>query len=754
MRFVIMCLLFAAASAQSASYPRLAFDPMAGRNTGNVHLAAELRALSLVSGESVLVGTAQQPAPGSSGPVSATHSLAHLVHLDASGNAVNIQCCISGGVYQSYEVFGGTGNTIPHDAALDPRGNVWIVGTTDSDDFPLVGALVTQKAAYQITGFVAEIDPVAGKLLFSSYFGGTKDPAGGSGTAELNALGFDAQGNVYVAGDSNQSDFPATLPVLGTPGPVTPIGPDTYDVTYGFVAKLAAPSNASPALVWSVPLGGNKPACRSAVATSVCDANSAFTDPLALAVDALGNVTLSGTTDDVDYPISAGAFQGACNCDYGIETGFVSRIAADGKSLLWSTYVGTNSLSLLADVADACGTVPSSISQDSAGNVLVAGTTCGPFPVSAGALQTSRSKTIQEHGAPDGFAAKLSPDGATLLAATYLGGQSGSQIAGLALDGSGNLWVGGTTASPDFPSLAGMPAFGNDFLVELSSDFSTAQRLYRMPTGAISAPPAFDSSSNAVVLSATGVALRLDPSSAFSGNAIFAISNAAVLTSQAGLGPAQLSTILGVGLGPAAGAAGAPDAGGAFPTQLAGVQVLIDGAPAPLLYASANQINFQATNFLLLGQPATLEVVTPAGTLGPYPLNYVPTVGVLRNPATGGAAALNQDYSVNSPSNPAAPGSILMLYATVSSAVPGYLPVGAVASTAASIQDTSAALLVTAFGPIPQIVFYAGTAPGLINGVVQINVQLPTNLAGPYNLTVSAPELGVSDTVEVFSAVN
>ena len=100
----------------------------------------------------------------------------------------------------------GHGNSTIAGAAIDASGNFWIVGETDSDDFPLVRELFGQKAAYQKTGFVAKLDPNF-NILFSTFLGG--QPALGQTNALCVAL--DSGGNAWVVGNTNDPNFPLGL---------------------------------------------------------------------------------------------------------------------------------------------------------------------------------------------------------------------------------------------------------------------------------------------------------------------------------------------------------------------------------------------------------------------------------------------------------------------------------------------------------------------------------------------------------------
>src|SRR5262245_22015416 len=130
---------------------------------------------------------------------------------------------------------------------------------------------------------------------------------------------------------------------------------------------------------------------------------SSFEDDRAIDVAVTDDsVYICGLTNGDDYPISASAFDRRRGGDY---DAFVMRVGRDGR-LIWSTYLGSPGMD------SATG-----IDVDDEGNVYVVGTTSNAaFPTTPGALRT------QFAGSSEGFAAKLSPDGTTLLYATFVGG--------------------------------------------------------------------------------------------------------------------------------------------------------------------------------------------------------------------------------------------------------------------------------------------------------------------------------------------
>jgi hypothetical protein len=247
------------------------------------------------------------------------------------------------------------------------------------------------------------IDPT---LVYSSLFGGSMGDY-------ANAIAVDAAGNTYVAGYTFAADFPTT------PGGFqTSFGPTFFQATRAFVAKL---NPGGTALVYATYLGGS----------GVDRAN-------ALAVDAAGDVYVTGSTQSPDFPTTAGAFQ----TTYGKVSGtdaFVTELDPTGATLLFSSYLRGSQGS---DSAQG-------IAVDPAGNAYVAGfTSSGDFPTTAGAFQT----ILQ--GMRNAFVTQVNATGSALVYSTFLGG--GDDTAnGITVDGTGNAYVAGSTTSANFPTTVG-----------------------------------------------------------------------------------------------------------------------------------------------------------------------------------------------------------------------------------------------------------------------------------------------------------
>jgi uncharacterized protein (TIGR03437 family) len=191
--------------------------------------------------------------------------------------------------------------------------------------------------------------------------------------------------------------------------------------------------------------------------------------------------------------------------------------------------------------------------------------------------------------------------------------------------------------------------------------------------------------------------------------------------------PGELISLYGSGLGPKNAASAQVASDGRIATQLAGTRVLFEGIAAPVLYASDGRVN-TVIPFTMYGYPSVRVQVEYNGALSDVaPLTMsesAPFVFTGPDPGTGSPVAIviNQDGSVNSPSKPAAAGSIITMYGsgfgrTTPEGVDGRL---AAAPLPKPVLPVSATL-----GSLPATVLYAGDASGLVEGIVQLNIQLP-----------------------------
>ena len=270
------------------------------------------------------------------------------------------------------------------------------------------------------------IDPT---IAYSTYLGGS-----GQYGDSAEAIAVDAGGNAYVTGYTSSADFPVTSGALQTT-----IKSSEWNV---FVTKMAA---SGAKLVYSTYLGG-----------SGCESASA------IALDSSGNAYVTGFTTSADFPVTSGAFQATLKSTYG--NAFVTKIAANGAKLVYSTYLGGG----LGDSASA-------IDVDTGGNAYVTGfSSSSDFPVTSGAFQTSLKAT--RLGSGNAFVTEFASGGASLIYSTYLGGGVNDTGCAIAVDASGNAYVTGQSSSKDFPvtpgafqaTLNATGSAGNAFITELA----------------------------------------------------------------------------------------------------------------------------------------------------------------------------------------------------------------------------------------------------------------------------------------------
>jgi hypothetical protein len=158
-------------------------------------------------------------------------------------------------------------------------------------------------------------------------------------------------------------------------------------------------------------------------------------DAFGIAIDNSGNAYVTGQTASTDFPTVAGAYSTSKVGGFDV---FVSKIATDGSSLIYSTYIGSDG----NDSGNA-------IAVDGSGNAFVAGGTTLPsstnFPTTNGAFQTAF-----QGGNVDAFVLELASSGGSLVFSTYLGGNGDDVANGIAIDTTG-VYVVGSTRSTNFP---------------------------------------------------------------------------------------------------------------------------------------------------------------------------------------------------------------------------------------------------------------------------------------------------------------
>lgn len=213
--------------------------------------------------------------------------------------------------------------------------------------------------------------------------------------------------------------------------------------------------------------------------------------------------------------------------------------------------------------------------------------------------------------------------------------------------------------------------------------------------------------------------LKIDPATAGPSRAVAAVANATNGV-RGPIAPGEIVSLFGLGIGPAASAGAQLDADGFLSKTLSGFTVTFNGLPAPLLYVSPGSAT------------AAIAIVTAASSAGVAQVAVTDAApGLVSVSGTGQnqAAALNQDGTPNSPSNPAARGSVSVLYGT---GVGQTSPAGTDGHIAGNPALLPRSTVFAIIGGVGAQVLYAGGAPGLVEGAVQINAVVPDGIApGP-----------------------
>jgi uncharacterized protein (TIGR03437 family) len=199
------------------------------------------------------------------------------------------------------------------------------------------------------------------------------------------------------------------------------------------------------------------------------------------------------------------------------------------------------------------------------------------------------------------------------------------------------------------------------------------------------------------------------------------------------ISPGELVSLFGAAIAPSAAASGVifqPTAAGTVPTTLGGVTVTFNNVLAPLLYVSPTQIN-AVVPYEVAGQ-INVNVVVKVGTVTSAAfqvlvVNTTPAIFALTGNGNGQGAILNQNLTVNGSGNPAAKGSVIVIYATGEGQIVPVPATGAITSGVAPFPKPVANVSLTVGGQAATPVF-VGEAPTLVSGVLQINAIVPTNI--------------------------
>lgn len=283
------------------------------------------------------------------------------------------------------------------DITVDPEGNAYAVGRTDSADFCPAGTPGFDTTyGTNSDGYLFKLDP-DGAYIYCTF-------VGGSDLDFANSVAVGRDGSVYVGGGTFSTDFPLTS--------------GAYDVTHNgvrdaFVMRFNVDNTSQ---LFSTFVGGsNQETVR------------------ALEVDFVGNVYATGWTSSNDFDTTVGAYDTVPNGGF---EGYALKLNPAGDDLLYSTYLGGTNEDRAWGLAynRHYGTV-----------TIVGQTSSDDFPTVNAIDDTHASGN-------DVFMLTLNGDGSDLLFSTYLGGDSEDSAEDIAIGSEGAYYLTGTTNSSDFPT--------------------------------------------------------------------------------------------------------------------------------------------------------------------------------------------------------------------------------------------------------------------------------------------------------------
>ncbi len=302
--------------------------------------------------------------------------------------------------------FGGRGADLL-ERVVWSGGALYLAGQTCSPNFPTNSAAQTSLRG-TCDGFVTKMTGDASAIVYSTYFGGNDFDI-------ITGLAVDASGAAYIGGYTSSIDLPTTANAFSRTcagGCRSSVG----TAEDAFVAKIS-PSGSS--LAFSTYVGGT--------------ADDIVED---LALDAAGQPVIVGSTGSSDYPTTAGAI---ATTRRGLRDAMITKVAADGSHLVFSTYFGGSSYN-----EHALG-----VAVDAAGHTWVVGDTdSGDLPI-LGAFQPSLHASRSGVANGDAFVAELNASGG-LERSSYLGGDGVDTPFSIATDAAG-IFIGGRESSSAFP---------------------------------------------------------------------------------------------------------------------------------------------------------------------------------------------------------------------------------------------------------------------------------------------------------------
>jgi uncharacterized protein (TIGR03437 family) len=618
----------------------------------------------------------------------------------------------------------------PEGVAVDAAGNLYIADDGNARIRKVSNGVIATVAGNGTPGFSGDNGPATSAQL--------ANPLG---------VAADSAGSVYIADRNNHrvrkvsGGVITTVAGNGTPGFSGDNGPATSaELNY---PEGVAVDSAGNVYIADTGNGRIRKVSGGTITTVAGNGSAGFNGdnvpatsaelvPGAVAVDSAGNLYVA---DNYNYRIRQ------------VSNGVITTVAGGGSSL------GDNGPATSAQIG------PYGVAVDSAGNLYI---TDGARvrKVSNGVITTvagNGTGGLSGDNGPAASAELWSPQGVAVYSAgnVYIADTGNSRIR--VLTPSGSL----CTYSVSPVSLQA-PASGGALAINIQAAPSCPWAVTGLPgwialSGA-SAGPTFASVALAVFPNHSGATLTAtvliagipvavtQPAVALAPlPPIRGVVNAASYIVGEAVSPGEMVTLFGPGLGPATAAYAAVDpATGKLATNIGGVQVLFNGTPAPMIYAGSTQVSAVVPYEMASVANPSVWIDFEGQTSNAYQLSAAaaaPGIFAQNAAGSGPGAILNQDNSLNGPGHAAAKGSIVQMFLTGEGQTTPLGSTGAITIvTLPPPQVTPAPVqpIQVSINGQPALYTYAGEAPGMVAGVMQLNVQIPANApSGPLSIAVS-----------------
>ncbi len=616
-------------------------------------------------------------------------------------------------------------------------------------------------------GFLARLDPSGQEILFATYFGGP-------GNETIQQLALDGAGNIYVMGRADATGFPVTpgaaFPTAvadGTPEFLAKLDPQGKVIyaTYAPNVPLAIAASPDGGLV----LGGFY--CE--VVKLAPDGNLAFRKQLGrdgdicqgLAVDPQGNIAVGGHAGfNSTFPSTPDALQpGRSNS----VDGALALLDPQGN-VIYATFLGGSAPTAPANMDGKGETRIDQVAFDADGNLVVTGRTAtADFPVTPGAYQSALRAncsypsssvytgfigTITTYRMDDVFLTRIDRSGTRVLSSTLLGGDCYEYPVGLAVDGDGNAWITGQTDSNPFPQVSSFhagpdPQTYSGFIARIGSKADLLLSSYVPGGGATAVATARDGTSWIGGSTAQGASVNSGgpfpppippPTDAYlahvgtpAAGGLHVTGVGSIFTQQSGpISAGELVRVYLDGFDPGETTNLGWTPSDPLPRALAGIEVRFDGEPAALYAAGPGYVEGIAP-YALKGKSGTVIQATRDGVASTaLHADVRPATLVLYSmdgTGTGQAVARNEDQTLNSPANPAAPGSLITFFFTGGGVADPACPEGGKATSWDS--------------PVPGgMTADVHALPGFLCGLFQVQVQIPEDTAAQPGRLFSLPQ--------------